>query len=32
MSDVASPRVLGSFVLLGLFALMPVIYQKLKKK
>lgn len=32
MSDVASPRVLGSFALLGLFALVPVIYQKLKKK
>ena len=32
LSDVASPRVLGSFALLGLFALVPVIYQKLKKK
>jgi hypothetical protein len=32
MSDVASPRVLGSFALLGLFALVPVIYQKIKKK
>jgi uncharacterized membrane protein YdjX (TVP38/TMEM64 family) len=32
LRDVASPRVLGSFALLGLFALVPVIYQKLKKK
>ncbi|BCG45705.1 COG0398: uncharacterized membrane protein [Citrifermentans bremense] len=32
LSDVASPRVLGSFALLGLFALVPVIYSKVKKK
>jgi uncharacterized membrane protein YdjX (TVP38/TMEM64 family) len=32
MSDIASPRVLGSFALLGVFALIPVLYQKLKKK
>ncbi len=32
MSEVASPRVLGSFALLGLFALVPVLYQKFKKK
>ena len=32
MSEIASPRVLGSFALLGLFALVPVIYQKIKKK
>jgi len=32
MSEVASPRVLGSFALLGLFALVPVLYQKLKRK
>lgn len=32
MSEVASPRVLGSFALLGLFALAPVLYQKFKKK
>ncbi|GAW67839.1 dihydrolipoamide dehydrogenase [Geoanaerobacter pelophilus] len=32
LSDVASPRVLGSFALLGLFALVPVIYGKVKKK
>jgi uncharacterized membrane protein YdjX (TVP38/TMEM64 family) len=32
MSEVASPRVLGSFALLGLFAIVPVLYQKLKKK
>jgi uncharacterized membrane protein YdjX (TVP38/TMEM64 family) len=32
ISEVASPRVLGSFALLGLFALVPVLYQKLKIK
>ena len=32
MSEVASPRVLGSFALLGLFALVPVLYQKLKRR
>jgi uncharacterized membrane protein YdjX (TVP38/TMEM64 family) len=32
MSDVTSPRVLGSFILLGLFALSPVFYDKLKKR
>lgn len=32
MSEVASPRVLGSFALLGLFALVPVLYQKIKRK
>lgn len=31
LRDVASPRVLGSFALLGLFALVPVVYGKLKK-
>jgi len=31
LRDVASPRVLGSFALLGLFALVPVIYGKVKK-
>jgi uncharacterized membrane protein YdjX (TVP38/TMEM64 family) len=30
MSDIASPRVLGAFALLGVFALIPVIYQKIK--
>ena len=30
LSDIASPRVLGSFVLLGCFALVPVAYVKLK--
>jgi uncharacterized membrane protein YdjX (TVP38/TMEM64 family) len=30
VSGVASPRVLGSFALLGLFALVPVLYNKLK--
>lgn len=30
LSDIASARVLGSFVLLGLFALVPAIYAKLK--
>jgi len=32
LRDVASPRVLGSFALLGLFALVPVLYGKLKQK
>lgn len=32
LSGIASPRVLGSFALLGLFALMPVFYSKLKGK
>ena len=31
LSDIASPRVLGSFALLGLFALIPALYAKLKK-
>jgi uncharacterized membrane protein YdjX (TVP38/TMEM64 family) len=31
MNEVASPRVLGSFALLGLFALVPVLYQKMKR-
>ncbi|MDA8164189.1 MAG: TVP38/TMEM64 family protein [Desulfobacteraceae bacterium] len=31
VSDVTSPRVLGSFTLLGLFALVPAIYDKIKK-
>lgn len=32
LSDIASPRVLGSFVLLGLFALVPAIYTKMKNR
>ncbi len=32
MSEVASPRVLGSFALLGLFAISPVIYQKVRQR
>ena len=32
LSDIASPRVLGSFALLGLFALVPVIYTKMKAR
>jgi len=32
LRDVASPRVLGSFALLGLFALVPVLYGKLKQR
>jgi len=32
LANVASPRVLGSFALLGLFALMPVLYTKFKKR
>ncbi len=30
--EIATPRVLGSFALLGLFALVPVIYEKMRKK
>lgn len=30
LSDIASPRVLGSFALLGLFALVPALYAKYK--
>jgi len=30
LREVASPRVLGSFTLLGLFALVPAMYQKIK--
>jgi uncharacterized membrane protein YdjX (TVP38/TMEM64 family) len=30
LSGIATPRVLGSFALLGLFALLPVLYTKLK--
>lgn len=30
LSGIASPRVLGSFALLGLFALVPVLYNKLR--
>lgn len=32
LAAIASPRVLGSFMLLGLFALMPVLYTKFKKR
>ena len=32
LKEVASPRVLGSFALLGLFALVPVLYQKFKRR
>lgn len=32
LSDIASPRVLGSFALLGLFALIPALYGKVKKQ
>lgn len=32
LSDIASPRVLGSFALLGLFALVPVLYAKIKTR
>jgi uncharacterized membrane protein YdjX (TVP38/TMEM64 family) len=32
LSGIASPRVLGSFTLLGLFALLPVFYNKLKRR
>ena len=32
IGDIASPRVLGSFALLGLFALLPVLYRKIKNR
>jgi uncharacterized membrane protein YdjX (TVP38/TMEM64 family) len=32
LSGIASPRVLGSFALLGLFALIPVLYNKFKRR
>lgn len=32
LSGIASPRVLGSFALLGLFALLPVVYNKLTRR
>lgn len=32
LSGIASPRVLGSFALLGLFALVPVLYSKFKNR
>lgn len=32
LAGIASPRVLGSFALLGLFALIPVLYNKHKKR
>ena len=32
IGGIASPRVIGSFVLLGLFALVPTLYQKLKTR
>ncbi len=32
MSEVATPRVIGSFAILGLFALAPVIYKKVVRK
>ncbi len=32
LSGIASPRVLGSFVLLGLFALLPVLYNRFKNR
>lgn len=32
LNEVATPRVLGSFALLGLFSLVPVLYQKFKRK
>jgi len=32
LGEIVSPRVLGSFALLGLFSLIPVLYQKIRKK
>jgi uncharacterized membrane protein YdjX (TVP38/TMEM64 family) len=32
LSDIASPRTLGSFALLGLFSILPVLYRKIKSR
>jgi uncharacterized membrane protein YdjX (TVP38/TMEM64 family) len=32
LSEIASPRVLGSFALLGLLALVPIVYRKLNRQ
>jgi uncharacterized membrane protein YdjX (TVP38/TMEM64 family) len=32
LREVASPNVIGAFVLLGLLALMPILYKKLSAK
>jgi uncharacterized membrane protein YdjX (TVP38/TMEM64 family) len=32
LAEIASPRVLGSFVLLGIFALVPALYTKLRSR
>jgi uncharacterized membrane protein YdjX (TVP38/TMEM64 family) len=32
LADIASPRILGAFTLLGLFALIPTLIKKIKKK
>ncbi len=32
LKDIASPQVLGAFALLGLFALVPTLYQKFKRR
>ena len=32
VKDIASPELIGAFVLLGLFALIPILYKKMKKK
>ncbi len=32
LKDIASPQVLGAFILLGLFALVPTLYQKFKQR
>ncbi len=32
LKDIASPQVLGAFILLGLFALVPTLYQKFKNR
>jgi uncharacterized membrane protein YdjX (TVP38/TMEM64 family) len=32
LSGIASPRVLGSFALLGIFAVVPALYNKIKER
>ena len=32
IGDIASPKIVGSFMLLGCFVLLPLVYQKLKKQ
>ena len=32
VGEIASPRVLGAFALLGLFALVPMLYRKFRRR